>query len=95
MALIKQLNDEHAVIHVLNRVQLIDDAFALAHSGQLDFSVTLSLTKYLEKEENVMPCYSAMYWLLYVVGHMRRNHEAYEKIKVNELFQQKRRKKNK
>jgi len=88
MALIKQLNDDHAVIHVLNRAQLIDDAFALARAGQLDYSMTLCLSKFLKKEDNVTPFYSAMHGFSYLLGRMRRNREAYKKFKVNKLPEQ-------
>lgn len=86
MALIKQLNDAPADIHVLNRAQLIDDAFALARAGQLNYSVPLQLTKYLSKEEDVIPWYSAMNGFSYLVEQMSRSTEGYADLKVNSCF---------
>ncbi|KAI4492593.1 hypothetical protein M0804_002384 [Polistes exclamans] len=44
------LHGDLNTIHPLNRAQLVDDAFNLAHAGLLNYSVTLNLVKYLEKE---------------------------------------------
>merc|ERR1719192_759391 len=43
----KQLQRNHTAIHVINRAQILDDAFNLAKSGLLDYEVALSLTSYL------------------------------------------------
>lgn len=44
------LNGDLNTIHPLNRAQLVDDAFNLAHAGLLNYNITLKLVKYLEKE---------------------------------------------
>uniref|UniRef100_A0A2S2NAD6 Aminopeptidase n=2 Tax=Schizaphis graminum TaxID=13262 RepID=A0A2S2NAD6_SCHGA len=81
MALIKQLNDTPTDIHVLNRAQLIDDAFNLARSGQLDYSVALHLSKYLKNENNTTPWYSAMNGFAYLLERMPRSDKGYADFK--------------
>ncbi|KAI4503438.1 hypothetical protein M0802_001660 [Mischocyttarus mexicanus] len=44
------LEEDFTTIHPLNRAQLIDDAFNLAHAGLLKYNITLKLVKYLHKE---------------------------------------------
>jgi len=83
MALIKQLNVTPNDIHVLNRAQLLDDAFNLARSGQLDYSVPLHLSKYLKNENNTTPWYSAMNGFAYLLERMPRSAKGYAKFKVN------------
>lgn len=84
MALIKQLKDSHTDIHVLNRAQLIDDAFTLARAGKLDYSIPLNLTKYLTKENNTIPWYPAMNGLSFVLERMSRSDVGYKDLKVNQ-----------
>nr|AEV66511.1 aminopeptidase N 3 [Aphis glycines] len=81
VALIKQLNDSPSSIHVLNRAQLIDDAFNLARSGQLDYSVPLNLSKYLKNENDITPWYSAMNGFAYLLERMPRSDKGYENLK--------------
>ncbi|XP_022165263.1 aminopeptidase N-like [Myzus persicae] len=81
MALIQQLNRTPTDIHVLNRAQLIDDAFNLARSGQLDYSVPLHLSKYLKNENNTTPWYSAMNGFSYLLERMPRSGDEYEDFK--------------
>lgn len=83
MALIKQLHVDHEQIHVINRAQLINDAFALAKAGYLDYSVPLHLTEYLTNENNAMPFHSALNEFSYLLRCMRRDRRGYEKLKVN------------
>ncbi|KAJ1207979.1 hypothetical protein NDU88_003369 [Pleurodeles waltl] len=51
--LIQQLEKDPKAIPVVNRVQMIEDAFALARAGYLDIETALGLTKYLAKEEEL------------------------------------------
>lgn len=85
MALIRQLNDTPNDIHVLNRAQLIDDAFNLARSGRLDYSVPLHLSKYLKNENDTTPWYSAMNCFAYLLERMPRRDNGYENLKVNTM----------
>uniref|UniRef100_A0A2S2PB91 glutamyl aminopeptidase n=2 Tax=Schizaphis graminum TaxID=13262 RepID=A0A2S2PB91_SCHGA len=79
--LIKQLNESNTNIHVLNRVQLIDDSFNLARAGMLNYTIPLNLSTYLTKEDDEIPWYTAIECLSYVVERMRRSAEGYDYIK--------------
>ncbi|KAJ8889375.1 hypothetical protein PR048_008874 [Dryococelus australis] len=57
-------------IHVLNRAQLLDDAFALARAGTINYTTALKLTKYLTYETEYVPWYSALTALNYVNRRM-------------------------
>lgn len=83
--LIRQLNDKPTDIHVLNRAQLIDDSFALARAGQLNYSVPLSLSNYLKNETDIVPWYTAMNSLSYLLERMPRNEDGYKNFKVNHI----------
>lgn len=80
--MIKQLNDSPTEIHVLNRVQLIDDSFSLAKAGLLNYKIPMSFTEYLEKEDDIIPWFSVMNSLNYVVNRMRRCRNAITDVKV-------------
>jgi aminopeptidase N len=80
--LIKQLNESNTNIHVLNRVQLIDDSFNLARAGMLNYTIPLNLSTYLTKEDDQIPWYTAIECLSYVVERMRRSAQGYDYIKV-------------
>lgn len=82
MALTRQLNKSHTDIHVLNRAQLIDDAFALARAGHVNYTVPLRLTKYLTKENNTVPWRSAMKGFEYLLERMPRSEQGYADVKV-------------
>lgn len=58
--------DDPTAIHVLNRAQLLDDSFNLAKGGYLNYSVFLNLTKYLVKENSIIPWYTAKAGLSYM-----------------------------
>lgn len=49
--LINQLETNHSVFHPLDRASIIDDAFALARAGKLDYKIALGTTKYLNETE--------------------------------------------
>uniref|UniRef100_A0A6Q2ZPR1 Aminopeptidase n=1 Tax=Esox lucius TaxID=8010 RepID=A0A6Q2ZPR1_ESOLU len=78
-------------IPVINRAQLIDDAFNLARAKYIDTILALRTTKYLKTEKEYMPWESALnnldfFYLMFdrseVFGYM----QAYLKIQVEELF---------
>ena len=58
--IIKQLNDDHMKIHVVNRAQIIDDAINLARSGLLSYEIALGVTSYLNNEVEYIPCAAAL-----------------------------------
>lgn len=55
----QQLFEDSREISVINRAQLIDDAFNLARAGFLDYSVAFNLTRYLQYEVEYIPWKSA------------------------------------
>lgn len=57
--IIEYLNSENFdKIHVLNRAQLLDDAFDLARSGHLNYEIALELSGFLERETDYIVWYS-------------------------------------
>lgn len=82
MALTGQLMNSSGAIHVLNRAQLIDDAFHLAMAGLLSYLVPLRLSEYLVNERSVTPWRSAMKGLRYLFDGMPRRADGYATLKV-------------
>lgn len=82
LSLIKQLNDSPKEVHVLNRAQLIDDSFSLAKAGLLNYRIPMGFTEYLKKEDDIIPWFSAMDSLNYVLNRMRRFRYALIDVKV-------------
>ncbi|XP_036390835.1 alanyl (membrane) aminopeptidase b [Megalops cyprinoides] len=58
--LLTQLSSNHQVIPIINRAQLIDDAFNLARATIVDTTLALRTTKYLSNETEYMPWESAL-----------------------------------
>lgn len=59
-ALIATLNsNDYSKIHVLNRVQLIDDAVNFASGGYLEYDVLFNILSYLHRETEYTPWFSA------------------------------------
>uniref|UniRef100_A0A8C1WMZ1 Aminopeptidase n=1 Tax=Cyprinus carpio TaxID=7962 RepID=A0A8C1WMZ1_CYPCA len=63
--LLTQLTTDHKVIPVLNRGQIIDDAFNLARAQIINITLALRTTKYLLKEKEYIPWESAIRNLQY------------------------------
>merc|ERR1712142_1073354 len=55
VALAQQLNTFHRIFSGADRSNLIDDAFALANVGRLNFVQALDMTEYLKKEQDYVP----------------------------------------
>ncbi|XP_063230526.1 uncharacterized protein LOC134535382 [Bacillus rossius redtenbacheri] len=53
-------SDGYEDIHLLNRAQLMDDAFSLARAGVIGYPVALALTRYLAREVDYVPWMSAL-----------------------------------
>ncbi|XP_063609325.1 aminopeptidase N-like [Penaeus indicus] len=64
--LIQQLKDDHEVIHVINRAQIIDDAMNLARAGQLSYETALHILSYLKNETEYLPWSAALNSLDYL-----------------------------
>ncbi|XP_056110997.1 alanyl (membrane) aminopeptidase-like b [Rhinichthys klamathensis goyatoka] len=55
-----QLEKNHHIIPLINRGQLIDDAFNLARAHRLDVNIPLNLTKFLVNDTEYIPWESAL-----------------------------------
>ncbi|CAB3260804.1 unnamed protein product [Arctia plantaginis] len=55
IAIAGALHTNHEVIHVLNRANLLDDAFNLARNGRLNYNVAFNLSRYLIQEKDYIP----------------------------------------
>nr|CAD7599193.1 unnamed protein product [Timema genevievae] len=64
-------SDSFTNIHVLNRAQLLDDAFNLARAEILDYTTALEITNYLSRETDYIPWYSALSSLSYLNNRLR------------------------
>ncbi|XP_047678558.1 alanyl (membrane) aminopeptidase-like b [Tachysurus fulvidraco] len=65
--LINQLESNHQTIPLINRGQLIDDAFNLARAKYINVTLALSTTKYLINETEYVPWESALNNLGYFI----------------------------
>ncbi|XP_053408166.1 aminopeptidase Ey-like isoform X2 [Mercenaria mercenaria] len=65
-ALLDQLIANHTIIHVINRAQIINDAWNLARAGLLDIQIALKTLDYLDKELDFVPWKAALRELKYV-----------------------------
>ncbi|XP_024868173.1 aminopeptidase N-like [Temnothorax curvispinosus] len=73
-------------IHVLNRAQIIDDAFHLMIAKQLKFSIFCELSKYLSQETNYIawyPMIKAIEYLSYLVPFFKG--QPFKVVIVNQL----------
>ncbi|XP_015116430.1 glutamyl aminopeptidase isoform X1 [Diachasma alloeum] len=52
---VEVLQSHHKRLSISDRTSLIEDAFSLAHACQLDYTIALSMTSYLEKEQSATP----------------------------------------
>ena len=72
----------------MDRAHLLNDAFALAESGHVDYSVPLSMTRYLRLEADYVPWRTA-YKALTRVESRIRDTEAYpsfRKARIDKIF---------
>lgn len=58
--IIEQLRIDSSLIHVLNRAALLDDAFVLAKTGDINYDVPLTMSTYLRDERDYIPWASAL-----------------------------------
>ena len=70
--IIKQLNEDHTKIHVINRAQIIDDALNLARVGLLKYELALEVTSYLNSETEYIPWAAALTGLRYIEEMLKR-----------------------
>nr|CAD7410180.1 unnamed protein product [Timema cristinae] len=62
-------------IHVVNRAQLLNDAFNLARAGQLSYETVLNVTRYLSREKDYIPWHSAFSGLSFINRFLRSSDE--------------------
>ncbi|KAJ8281242.1 hypothetical protein GJAV_G00065220 [Gymnothorax javanicus] len=89
--LLKQLNSDHKVIPVINRAQIVDDAFNLARAKMVDITLALRTTKYLFQEREFMPWESAIanldyFFLMFDRSEVYGPIQAYLRHQVSPLF---------
>ncbi|KAM8997885.1 aminopeptidase N isoform 2-T2 [Ara ararauna] len=63
--LLNQLSTNHEAIPVINRAQIIDDAFNLARAHYVDVTLALNTTRFLSREIQYMPWQAALNNLAY------------------------------
>ncbi|XP_029992119.1 aminopeptidase N-like [Sphaeramia orbicularis] len=89
--LLNQLHSEHQVIPLINRVQLLDDAFNLARAQLISTTLALRTTLYLSAETEYMPWQSALdnmqyYYLMLDRTEVYQPLQDYMKKLVTPLF---------
>ncbi|XP_044131844.1 aminopeptidase Q [Bufo gargarizans] len=56
----KKLEEDNGFLPVVNRVQIMDDAFILANAGYMEYETSLNLTRYLENEMEILVWYRVL-----------------------------------
>ncbi|XP_058485238.1 aminopeptidase N-like [Solea solea] len=89
--LLSLLSTNHQALSVINRAQIIDDAFNLARAKIVSTTLALTTTKYLHKERDYMPWESALRNLDYYILMFDRTEvygafQAYLKKQIQPLF---------
>ncbi|XP_049579447.1 aminopeptidase N-like [Syngnathus scovelli] len=89
--LLDVLKTTHATIPVVNRAQLVDDAFNLARAKIIPTVLALETTKYLDKEREYMPWESALnnldfFYLMFDRSEVYGPMQDYLKKQVIQLF---------
>uniref|UniRef100_A0A3P8SB73 Aminopeptidase n=1 Tax=Amphiprion percula TaxID=161767 RepID=A0A3P8SB73_AMPPE len=89
--LINKLNSQPKDIPVINRAQIIDDAFNLARAKMVDVTLALSTTKFLDKEVEYMPWQTTRsnldyFFLMFDRSEVYGPMQAYIKKQVTPLF---------
>uniref|UniRef100_H3D2Z0 Aminopeptidase n=1 Tax=Tetraodon nigroviridis TaxID=99883 RepID=H3D2Z0_TETNG len=90
--LISLLGSNHMAIPVINRAQIIDDAFNLARAKMINITLALRTTKYLSRERDFIPWESALRNLDYFTLMLDRTEvyealQAYLKKQIQPLFE--------
>ncbi|XP_067293180.1 aminopeptidase N [Pseudorasbora parva] len=90
--LLNQLTENHEVIPVINRAQIVDDAFNLARAKIIPVTLALRTTKYLFKEREYMPWQSALnnldyFYLMFTQTDVYELLQNYTKKQVTPLFE--------
>ncbi|XP_070772420.1 aminopeptidase Ey-like isoform X1 [Enoplosus armatus] len=89
--LLAKLSSKHQDIPVINRAQIIDDAFNLARAKMVNTTLALRTTKFLDKEVEYMPWQTARrnldyFFLMFDRSEVYGPMQAYIKKQVTPLF---------
>ncbi|XP_029010285.1 alanyl (membrane) aminopeptidase b, tandem duplicate 1 isoform X2 [Betta splendens] len=89
--LLNTLGINHTLIQVINRAQLVDDAFNLARAQIIPTALALQTTKYLDKERDYMPWQSTInnldfFYLMFDRTEVYGLMQNYVKKQVTPLF---------
>uniref|UniRef100_A0A914V3A9 Aminopeptidase n=1 Tax=Plectus sambesii TaxID=2011161 RepID=A0A914V3A9_9BILA len=76
-----QLKNDHKLIPLGSRAQLLDDAFSLAEANQLSYQQALALTAYLDKEDELLPWANAFSNLAKIKSYFE-DEPAYEYVQI-------------
>ncbi|KAK2867021.1 hypothetical protein Q8A67_025138 [Cirrhinus molitorella] len=90
--LLNQLTENHEVIPVINRAQIVDDAFNLARAKIIPVTLSLNTTKYLSEEREYMPWQSALnnldyFYLMFTQTDVYELLQNYTRKQVTPLFE--------
>nr|XP_040053964.1 aminopeptidase N-like isoform X1 [Gasterosteus aculeatus aculeatus]XP_040053972.1 aminopeptidase N-like isoform X2 [Gasterosteus aculeatus aculeatus] len=90
--LLSQLNTDHQALPVINRAQIIDDAFNLARAKLINITLALKTTKYLSKERLYIPWKTALINFNYFILMFDRTEvygalQTYLKKQIQPLFE--------
>lgn len=78
--IISALAENYTSIDVLNRAQIVDDAFNLARAGELSLSQALMIIDYLRNEREYYPWVSALNGFNYLIRILGENTLANERL---------------
>ncbi|CAF0920546.1 unnamed protein product [Brachionus calyciflorus] len=79
--LINQLNNDHTVIHPINRAELLDDSFNLGRAELLNQVLFLNISKYLINENDSLPFFPAFNALDFISMFFDDDSETYDLFK--------------
>uniref|UniRef100_A0A673I072 Aminopeptidase n=1 Tax=Sinocyclocheilus rhinocerous TaxID=307959 RepID=A0A673I072_9TELE len=90
--LLNQLTENHEVVPVINRAQIVDDAFNLARAKIIPVTLALKTTKYLSEEREYMPWQSALnnldyFYLMFTQTDVYELLQNYTRKQVTPLFE--------
>ncbi|MBN3310819.1 AMPN Aminopeptidase, partial [Amia calva] len=89
--LLKQLESNHSVIPIINRAQLIDDAFNLARANYVNTTLALDTTRFLFNDTEYIPWQSALnnldyFYLMFDRSEVYGPMQVYLRKQVGPLF---------
>ncbi|KAL6480698.1 hypothetical protein MHYP_G00117310 [Metynnis hypsauchen] len=90
--ILNQLNSNNQAVPVINRAQIVDDAFNLARAKMIPVSLALNTTKFLSQETAYLPWQSALnnldyFYLMFDQTDVYESMQTYLKKQVTPLFE--------